>query len=897
MRSRPNPLYGLLDRNYHENFSRYAPRQAELYDVVASKLPPGWEISRQGIWFYCSSGANTMPSQGWKIHVSATPANAREVLDRVIAVLFRRGQASFKFALDLGTLFLLNSKNWSRGASGKFITIYPPDNSYFLDLIEELHIATDGLRGPYILSDRRYKESGVVFYRYGGMQLRQALNVKGEKTPMLVGPDGSEVPDQRLPYPVTPEWATDVLLCEEPQGDGRSLGAGRYLIEDVFGFSNAGGVYRARDSKTGKQVVIKEARPCITATGDGCDAVDLLKKEYRLLDHLKDARIAPQPVQLFQEWEHWFLVEELIDGISMASHSAMHNVLLRTRPAAHNYQEWYETFRALCASLARIMDVLHQRNIVFGDLSTNNLMVLKGNPELKLIDFEGACEIGVDRPISLYTPGFVSGDRLAGANGCFSDDHYAMGAVLLAYLFPLSGLLQLNPGSKHEVMASIQCDAWLPQSIAAMVLDLMDPDPLRRPTPTKMLEIVENSPCLERVPARTEQVGQDFAAVIPKIVAHINEVATYDRKDRLFPSDPKLFVTNPLSLAYGASGVAYALHRVGYEVPQATLDWVLGQNITNDLYPPGLCLGLSGIGLTLLEMGAVKEAERIFRMSFSHHLLHEAADVFYGTAGWGMTNLRFFIRTGDELYLDKARTAGDQLLHTSRNVAGGKCWETFNEAKIGFAHGASGIGLFLLYLYLATNDERYLQVGQQGLEFDLAQGRATKDGGLSWPHTAGLESPLYPYWYSGSAGIGSALLRFYRLTGEEKHREILEKIFIDVDRKYAVTPGRFLGLAGLGDFLMDMYEFSGERRYVESARKVATGIMQFRLERHGIAFPGDFLARICCDLGTGSAGIALFLNRLLGRQSSDFMLDDLFEITSSGLSKSGYGKVGSVSLR
>jgi len=80
-------------------------------------------------------------------------------------------------------------------------------------------------------------------------------------------------------------------------------------------------------------------------------------------------------------------------------------------------------------------------------------------------------------------------------------------------------------------------------------------------------------------------------------------------------------------------------------------------------------------------------------------------------------------------------------------------------------------------------------------------------------------------------------------------------------------------------------------------RKVATGIMQFRLERHGIAFPGDFLARICCDLGTGSAGIALFLNRLLGRQSSDFMLDDLFEITSSGLSKSGYGKVGSVSLR
>lgn len=896
MRSRPSPLYGLLDRDYHENFSRYAPQQADFYDVATSMLPPEWQITRQGIWFYCSSTANTVPSQGWKIHVSATPANAREVLERVLAVLFRRGQVNFKFALDLGTLFLLNSKNWSRGASGKFITIYPPDNSYFLDLIEELRIATEGLRGPYILSDRRYKDSGVIFYRYGGMQLRHTLNVKGEKTPVLIGPDGSEVPDLRLPYPVTPDWATDVLLCEESQGDGCSLGAGRYVIEDVFGFSNAGGVYRARDLQTGKQVVIKEARPCVSAAGDGCDAVDLLKKEYRLLERVMDARIAPQPVQLFQEWEHWFLVEEHIDGISMASHSALHNVLLRTRPADHNYKEWYETFRVLCASLTRIMDVLHQRNIVFGDLSTSNLIVLKENPELKLIDFEGAYEIGVDRPTALYTPGFASGDRLAGAKPCFADDHYAMGAVLLAYLFPLSGLFQLNADAKHEVMASIQCDARLPRSIAAMVLDLMDPDPLRRPTPARMLEIVENSPSLEEVPAAAEQVEQDCAAVIPKIVAHIKSVATYDRQDRLFPSDPKLFATNPLSLAYGASGVAYALHRVDCEVPQAALDWILGQNITNDVYPPGLYLGLSGIGLALLEMGAGKEAERIFRMSFSHRLLHAAADVFYGTAGWGMTNLRFFLHTGDELYLEKARSAGDQLLQTSRPAGAGCCWESFKEVKVGFAHGASGIGLFLLYLYLATSDERYLHTGQQGLDFDLAQGHETKDGGLSWPYMAGLKSPLYPYWQSGSAGIGSALLRFCRFTGEERYRTILEKIFVDVDRKYAVTPGRFLGLAGLGDFLMDMYEFSGERRYVESARKVAKGIMQFRMERHGIAFPGDFLARLCCDFGTGSAGIALFLNRLLGRQSSDFMLDDLFEIASGGLSAADHRKVGIVPI-
>src|SRR5262249_37732785 len=150
-----------------------------------------------------------------------------------------------------------------------------------------------------------------------------------------------------------------------------------YLIQDVFGFSNAGGVYRAHDCERGKKVVIKEARPHVNTGCDGYDAVELLMKEFRLLQKLSGTGIAPQPVALFKEWEHWFLVEEYIEGTSMASHSAAHNVLLRTRPTADNYSEWCANFRALCASLANIMNVLHGHKVVFGDLSTNNLIVIK----------------------------------------------------------------------------------------------------------------------------------------------------------------------------------------------------------------------------------------------------------------------------------------------------------------------------------------------------------------------------------------------------------------------------------------------------------------------------------------------------------------------------------------
>ena len=878
MRSRPNPLYNLVDKDYHEKFDAYSPQSRDFCDLVSPILPAGWTLQRQGLWFHCGSPQNTLPQQGWKIHVSATPANARDVLERVSSVLLGRADTDFKFALDMSTLFLLNSKNWMRGGSGKFITIYPQDNPHFLDLLDQLHRATEGLHGPYILSDHRYKNSNVLFYRYGGMRLRDALNVKGERTPVLVAPDGTEVPDERTAYPVTPSWETSPLpLDDTDDGETEIQGfkGGRYQIQEALAFSNAGGVYRALDHQTGKQVVIKEARPCVNSTLDGYDAVELLKKEYRLLKLLQNTGIAPQPIDLFKEWEHWFLVEEYIHGISMAAHSSEHNVLLRTRPKLEQYEQWYATVRSICLSLANILKVLHQHGIVFADLSTNNLIVLAGKAELKIIDFEGATQVGVDRPSTIYTPGFVSGNRLAGFTAGFEDDYYSAGAVLLGYLFPINSLFHLNPGAKARFMARIQRDARLPKAVAEMILALMDQNPKLRPALYKIAEVMtvqtEPEPETSQAPS-----SHDYQAVVAGIVSHIDEAATYSRQDRLFPSDPKLFSTNPLSLAYGAAGIGYALAKIEGRHREELLQWILRHKITSETYAPGLYLGISGIALSLLEMGAVDDAEEKFRLTFGHPLLSQAPDIFYGIAGWGLTNLHFFLQTRNQLYLDKATEAGRKLLETCRLSSKGYYWETFGATRLGFAHGASGIALFLLYLHCATGDSEFLNVGQRALDFDLSFALETKDHGFSWRQAASGSSPLFPYWRFGSAGIGASVLRYYSFLGTERYKSILEKIFIDTDRRYAVFPGRFIGLAGLGDFMLDMFEFTGESKYSEAAAKIADRTMLFGVERlGGLAFPGDLLSRLCCDYGTGSAGIALFFDRLQHRQKTDFNLDCL----------------------
>jgi serine/threonine protein kinase len=600
-----------------------------------------------------------------------------------------------------------------------------------------------------------------------------------------------------------------------------------------------------------------------------------------------DTGIAPQPLDLFQEWEHWFLVEEFIEGTTMSHHSAASNILLRTRMTESDCRDWNAMFSRLCANLIRILKILHSRQIVFADLSPSNLIVSGNDHDLKIIDFEGAHQLGVDSALNIYTPGFVSQHRVAGGQARMEDDYYSAGAVLLAYLLPINGLLHLNPLARQQFLASIRADIHLPKSIADLINNLMDQaDPSSfEPAAGAAVEVQEAS--LPSAHDCSVKPSYDYQAVANDIVRHLNGVAEYHRNDRLYPADPGVFATNPLSLAYGAAGVSYALHRLTGDVPQAAIDWILQHKITSTEYPSGLYIGMAGIAWSLLEMGVREPAEEILQSSFKHPLAYNTPDLFHGIAGWGMAGLRFFEATGNELYLEQAKEAGNALLASCRKSEQGYYWTESEERPLGLAHGSSGISLFLLYLYLATENERYFAAGLRALDFDLAAAVRTKDGGLSWGKSVDSRSPLYSYWRFGSAGIGMATARYQRLIGSPRYHSILEQIFIDTDRKYAVFPGRFAGLAGLGEFLLDMHDLTGEQRFLNSAKRVAEGIMHFRVERNGAAFPGELSSRLCCDYGTGSASIALFLNRLLKKQKSDFMLDSLFARSPWG--RAGHG--------
>lgn len=197
---------------WYEDISRRQPDSTHLAEYRAA-MPGSWRLRRHSYWLIADPPGAAELGQGWKLHVSATSRTSADTLRRCLPVL-RDAGVRFKFLIDTTAMRELNSKSFSRSASGKFITVYPPDEQSFHSVARALTEALEGFDGPYVLSDRRYPGSRVVSYRYGGFTSKFRLHSTGLRELLIEAPDGTPVPDERTPYWTVPDWATDPVTGE-----------------------------------------------------------------------------------------------------------------------------------------------------------------------------------------------------------------------------------------------------------------------------------------------------------------------------------------------------------------------------------------------------------------------------------------------------------------------------------------------------------------------------------------------------------------------------------------------------------------------------------------------------------------------------------------------------------
>lgn len=829
--------YCFADRLFYDESSKWAAAQ-KSYRQAEETPPEGWITARKGPWFNYMCTSVQLPKQGWKIHVSARMETAQQVLD-IVTEYCLNNKINFKFLIGEAAFIGRNLKYADRGGSGKFITIYPTSDEQLRQVLDDLDPALQGLGGPYILSDLRWKD-GPLYLRYGGFVERMTRNELGEPVMAIENPDGELEVDRRDPVFYLPEWVTPpswlVPHLEERQSNEAPADF-PYEIESALHFSNGGGLYVAVEKATGRKVVLKEARPGAGLDQRGKDAVSRLKREYEFLTKLADLDSVVNCYGYFQLWEHHFMVQELVEGRPFNKHMVQRTPLIKPDPSEEEIAEFTAWAVDITSQIDEVVSQLHERGIAFGDLHPNNIMITDDG-KVKLVDFELATYVDEEQRIGMGAPGFVPPDR----RDALSADRFALGCLKIAPFVPLTVLFTLDTTRAKALVEFVENRFPVPDGWGQRVLELLDLGPSDwAGTPEQM--------------ARSSELiaSSDWQAIEDSIARTVWASATPDREDRLFPGDVEQFHVGGLGFGYGAAGVLYAMAKAGYGRREEHEAWLLKRLREHQgLHRVGLYDGLHGIAYAFEEIGnrdAALEVLDIIDKTGTPQLVDE---LMTGTSGVALTQLYFATKLNDSGRRDFAIKQAEQIADRLLNNPPKPVDESGRHRRAGLLYGTSGPALLFVRLYEETADPSYLDVAEHAIRLDL-DCCVDDDGALlvneGWR--------VMPYIGVGSAGIGLALAELLRHRRTDELTTALDRLRRAAHPEFHICPMVFYGTAGQMGFLNHLRAHYPDDPSLDTLIAVKRERLKLHMVglRGDIAFPGDQLMRLSMDFGTGSAGI------------------------------------------
>lgn len=830
------------------NYYEIPKIKRESTELVLPELPAGWHtvLDEFGHWKYCYTNENReLKEQGWKIHISTQFDEAQKTLEIVIPLLVEL-DVMFKFVANKWELFLKNSKYGDRSASGKFFTIYPKDNEQFILLLNILENACKELeKGPYILSDKRWKESNIYF-RYGGfaeMYTRKgAVRVLAIKNAM-----GNLVEDKREPSYYLPDFIEEPLEIKEMDKQQEKLQCdlgkfNEYEVLEALHFSNGGGVYKAKHIPTDTIVVLKEGRPGAGLDGQTKDAFYRIKKEAEVLKSLKNVKGVVQYFDSFLAWEHFFLAEEFIDGLSLNTWIAV-NYPFSLQQSSRDYCE--KAIKILKSIQSAVLEI-HSNGIGMGDLQPMNIMVLPNNT-IKLIDFESGADKEKDDGIGLDTPGFVT----ALSNNREEKDWFALLRIARHIFLPICPIQDLDEG-----IIEYQ-DIWIRQNFGD--------------EPNRHIGEIEEK-CRARFPHLFIKKSMNDYSFMYKdteceqLVQKLRRGIIKELRDgkQLLPGDIRQYETDGgmFNILNGGFGIVMSLHRTG-KIPTKANEWVkrYKKDIVN-MNDNGLFTGKAGIAGVILELGDYDTAKKIYE-SIEVPYEYEDISLRSGMAGIGIALSVASDVFGEERFLEKALIIAEQIDKFFENEL--KITTIDPDAlAVGLFDGWSGVALFYLLLTEITGNtvwaERSIKFVQKDLDecsYDDCGILQTKDSTRYFPYLAG-----------GTAGIGIVIAAIRKHTLRNVWDLEFEAIRKLAGMRCCYNGGVFRGMFGFLAMYNAMFNLKEEDG--ENLKSIFRGLNLFLVRddmNQAIYCTGDYGYKLSGDIFSGTAGNLLVLNDLLKKET------------------------------
>lgn len=254
--------------------------------------------------------------------------------------------------------------------------------------------------------------------------------------------------------------------------------AGRYVVMQHQGQGSMGTIYQAMDLQSNRMVALKHLNLPSHLSPEDCEnRIQRFQNEASVVGLLDHPHIMGFHEIFELEGEHYMALE-LLQGPTLDEYAPV----LKQSPGK---------MLTLIDQIADALEYIHARGVVHLDLKPENVLVVDGGQNVKLLDFGISRIEGMDTPISrnalVGTVSYMSPEQLQNSRLTSSQsDMYSLG-VMMYELF--TGQLPYeadNHGSailmvmNHEPVAPIQLNPMIGEDLQQLILTCMHKLPQHR---------------------------------------------------------------------------------------------------------------------------------------------------------------------------------------------------------------------------------------------------------------------------------------------------------------------------------------------------------------------------------------------------------------------------------
>lgn len=834
-----------LRDNLYLPISEYKSRDTFSKIIEILDTQKNYKSTEFGYYHFIEfESGKALPKHGWKIHVSAMNSNATDIL-KIVAAYCVSEKIDFKFIRDDKLLDDINSKQWNRSSSGKFITIYPRSVSVFQETLKNLNPLLDLFKGPYILSDKRYKNSKVLFYRYG----------KINSNDPLVGPNGEIFLDEVQPYYQQPEWVKDPIdniddfEVQDDESDEVSLRNGRYLIVDVLHDTNCGGVYLALDRLTDEKVVIKEARPYTSELVKGIDAVYLQQIEKEILKEMEEYQLdfVPEYVDYFKEWEHFYLVTTYINGSNLSEDIASLENVNNVKTRRNVDERFSYIYKQLYEKLTKLWEL----GITHGDITPENILI-DSTGKVHIIDFELAISNKIENPAIKYL--VTEGFRISKVKDDFSNrfriDKESFGLTLLRLFCTGNNFVYLDQYIPIKFLNTLAKDGILNDDNQRIIEGLIYNNGVPSNT------ISNSSKFKDQVDYTLEDIISRSSNFLLDLVNTNNNSSTLFKTVK--PSERFSYMDGDFGILQTLKG--------NHDGDTQYLENIFKEELYRvksiELSPTKALQVAHCMNNFDMEMECFSVIQKNEKSIMNHYIdKQQNFTINQGLSGVGLLLLSIYQQTNNNYYYERMITIADYMTSEINRIGIPNTLKVKNFNYLGFYNGFSGIPYFLLKAYEVTKKTIYLTEAKRCIDYIIS---------LLIKHPTGtyieveLGKKAYAPYLSGATGFIKTLNYYTRFNTE--YKTYIHDLIEPIHFKYCRNASYIGGLSGMGEVILECYraDSSNEQKYLDILTEINEGINLFSYSYQDyVVFSSNKSSSIDLTYANGMSGVISYLQNVL----------------------------------